>query len=379
MRKSKLSCGASLNAIHHQKSQFKLTFVLMSDELYMQRCLELAKMGMGNVSPNPMVGCVIVSDNKVIGEGYHVKFGQAHAEVNAINDVLNKYGDATAALLANATAYVSLEPCAHFGKTPPCADLLIKHQLKKVVIGNTDPFDGVNGKGIEKLKAAGITVVTGILEAQCTQLNRRFFTRIRKQRPYIILKWATTANGYFAPKNTTQQWISGPLSKKLVHKWRTEEDAVLIAKQTALVDNAQLTTREWIGKNPLRILIDRSLKVPISNNIYNDAAKTVVFNEVKTAVENNIHYIQMEDMQYYLPQKIAFQLYLMDIQSVIIEGGANLLSQFTEAGLWDEARLFTSSHSWEDGIAAPQLHGIIQDVQAVGQDKLTIYTNTIFL
>ena len=346
----------------------------MNDEVYMQRCLELAKMGMGNVSPNPMVGCVIVYEGEIIGEGFHQKIGQAHAEVNAINDVLNKHGDQAAALLKNATAYVNLEPCAHFGKTPPCADLLVKHQLKKVVIGNTDPFAGVNGKGIEKLKAAGITVVTGVLEKKCRTFNRRFFTRIQKQRPFIILKWAQTANGYFAPVEATQQWISGPMAKQLAHQWRSEEDAILVGKNTALIDNPQLTTRDTIGKNPTRIVIDRALTIPQSHHIYNDAAKTIIFNEVKTDVVGNVHFVQMEDMQFYLAQKIAFQLYLMDIQSVMIEGGVQTLDHFITAGLWDEARIFTSPTTWETGIKAPLIKGNAIEKLQIGADTLTIYS-----
>lgn len=342
----------------------------------MKRCLELAEMGSGLVSPNPMVGCVIVSGGKIIGEGYHKKYGQAHAEVNAVNAVLAKYGDQAAALLKNATAFVSLEPCAHQGKTPPCADLLIRHQLKKVVIGNPDPFPDVDGKGIKKLTDAGIEVVSGVLEAECRHLNRRFFTRIEQQRPYIILKWARTANGFFAPKNSVQQWISGPLAKKLVHQWRTEEDAILVGKQTAIADNPQLSAREWPGNNPVRIVIDRNLQTPSHLHIYNDSAKTLIFNEQKTDVVANIHYLSMEDMQYYLPQKIAYQLYLMDIQSVIIEGGANILNQFISAGLWDEARVFNSATSWDTGIFAPQINGKITSMQQVDQDQLTIYENT---
>lgn len=325
-----------------------------------------------------MVGCVIVSDGKIIGEGYHAKFGEAHAEVNAINAVLAKYGEQSTALLEGATAYVSLEPCAHFGKTPPCADLLIQHQLKKVVIGNHDPFESVNGKGIAKLKNAGITVVSGVLEQQCSRLNQRFFTRIKQQRPYIILKWAATANGYFAPEKAAQQWISGPAAKKLVHKWRTEEDAVLVGRRTASLDNPALTAREWPGKNPLRIMIDRALKTPSDHQIYDKAAKTIVFNEQKTAVQENIHFIQMEDMQYYLPQKIVYQLYLMDVQSLIIEGGANILNQFIQAGLWDEARVFSSAQSWKTGIPAPELKpqkASITDQFQVERDQLTIYKN----
>lgn len=347
----------------------------MSDELYMKRCLELAEMGNGQVSPNPLVGCVIVSGGEIIGEGYHQKYGQAHAEVNAIRSVTDRYGEQSAELLKNAVAYVSLEPCAHFGKTPPCADLLIRHQLKKVVIGNRDPFPDVDGKGIERLKNAGIEVVSGVLEAECFEVNRRFFTRIAQQRPYIILKWARTANGYFAPKNSVQQWISGPLSKKLVHKWRTEEDAILVGKQTAIADNPALSAREWPGKNPIRIAIDRKLEIPADSQLYNTDAKTIIFNEQKTSVEGNIHFIEMEDMQYYLPQKIAYQLYLMDIQSIIIEGGANILNQFISSGLWDEARVFNSSSSWDTGIHSPVINGNIISVTQVDKDQLTIYKN----
>jgi diaminohydroxyphosphoribosylaminopyrimidine deaminase/5-amino-6-(5-phosphoribosylamino)uracil reductase len=345
----------------------------MSDELYMQRCLELAELGMGYVSPNPMVGCVIVHKGKIIGEGYHQKIGEAHAEVNAINSVLSNYGDEAPALLKNATVYVSLEPCAHFGKTPPCADLLVKHKVKKVVIGNTDPFASVNGKGIQKLQNAGIAIVTGILEDKCRYINRRFFTRIKQQRPYIILKFAQTANGYFAPINGSQKWITGSLAKHLSHNWRAEEDAILVGKQTALIDNPQLTNRNSEGKNPIRIVIDKDLTIPQTHHIYNNEAKTLIFNEIKTDVVNNIHFIQMEDMKFYLAQKIAFQLYLMDIQSVIIEGGIQMLNQFLEASLWDEARIFTSSESWDDGIKAPKIAGNISEQLFLGNDQLTIY------
>ncbi|MFD0941313.1 bifunctional diaminohydroxyphosphoribosylaminopyrimidine deaminase/5-amino-6-(5-phosphoribosylamino)uracil reductase RibD [Pedobacter boryungensis] len=346
----------------------------MSDKLYMQRCLELAIKGMGNVSPNPMVGCVIVHEGKIIGEGYHKKFGEAHAEVNAINDVFSNFGDENSSLLKNATAYVNLEPCAHFGKTPPCADLLVKHQLKKVVIGNTDPFLGVNGKGIEKLKAAGIEVVTGVLEKECRFLNRRFFTRVEQQRPFIILKWAQTANGFFAPKDASQQWISGLEAKELTHQWRSEEDAIVVGKQTVLIDNPQLTTRNVNGKNPIRIVIDKNLAIPETYHIYNNEAKTIIFNEIKTDVMNNIHFVQMEDMQFYLAQKIAFQLYLMDIQSVIIEGGAQILHQFIDTNLWDEARVFTATTEWNGGIKAPSIKGNIFETLQVGSDELKIYS-----
>lgn len=345
----------------------------MSDEMYMQRCLELAKLGIGNVSPNPIVGCVIVHDDKIIGEGYHQKFGEAHAEVNAINNVISKYGSEAPSLLKNATAYVNLEPCAHFGKTPPCADLLIKNQLKKVVIGNADPFEGVNGKGIAKLINAGIEVKKDVLVDKCTYLNRRFFTRVKQQRPFIILKWAQTADGYFAPTTAAQKWITGHMAKQLNDQWRNEEDAILVGKNTALIDNPRLTTRVENGKNPIRIVIDKNLQVPATHHLFNDEAKTIIFNEIKTDVIGNIHFVQMEDMQFYLPQKIAFQLYLMDIQSVIIEGGAHLLHQFINAGLWDEARVFTSNTIWNEGIKAPKIDGNIISQLQLNNDALTIY------
>jgi len=347
----------------------------MNHEFYIKRCLELAHLGIGNVSPNPMVGCVIVVNDKIIGEGYHRKYGEAHAEPNAVKNVFDRYGNDAESLLQQATAYVNLEPCAHFGKTPPCADLFVKHKLKKVVIGNRDPFSGVDGKGIEKLKNAGIEVASGILEDECKYFNRRFFTRIQKQRPFIILKWAETANGYFATTDGHQKWISGALAKRLAHQWRTEEDAILIGKQTAIMDNPRLTSREWPGKNPVRLVIDKNLQVPQGNHIFNTEAKTIIFNEVKTDVIGNIHYIQMEDMHFYLAQKIAFQLYLMDIQSVIIEGGANILNQFLDGNLWDEARVFTASNSWESGLRSPIINGHLQEHIQVGSDKLSIYLN----
>lgn len=346
----------------------------MNDEFYMQRCLALAEQGMGNVSPNPMVGCVIVHEDKIIGEGFHQQIGQAHAEVNAINDVFEKYGEAAPALLKNATVYVSLEPCAHFGKTPPCADLIVKHSVNKVVIGNTDPFTAVNGKGIEKLKSAAIEVSTGVLEDKCSFVNRRFFTRIIQQRPFIVLKWAETADGYFAPTNGSQQWISGEIAKQLSYKWRGEEDAILVGKNTALIDNPRLTNRSEKGKNPIRIIIDQNLEIPNAYHIYNSEAKTIIFNEIKTDVVANIHFVQMEDMKLYLPQKIAFQLFLMDIQSVIIEGGIQILNQFIGAQLWDEARVFTSKSIWGSGMKSPEIKGNVIEKLPLGDDELTIYT-----
>ncbi|MBC7400121.1 MAG: bifunctional diaminohydroxyphosphoribosylaminopyrimidine deaminase/5-amino-6-(5-phosphoribosylamino)uracil reductase RibD, partial [Mucilaginibacter sp.] len=250
----------------------------------MLRCLDLAALGLGKVSPNPMVGAVIVHDDQIIGEGYHQQYGQAHAEVDAVNDALSKFDNAEE-LFKQATIYVSLEPCAHYGKTPPCADLLIKHRFAKVVIGCRDPFDKVDGKGIEKLQAAGIEVMVGVLEDECKWLNRRFFTRVQKQRPYVILKWAQTTDGFFAPDDNKQFWITGPESRKLVHKWRGEEDAILVGKNTVLTDNPQLSVRFGDGRSPKRVVIDRRLELKSDLKVFDQSVETLIFNEVKTDVD----------------------------------------------------------------------------------------------
>ena len=341
-------------------------------EKYMCRCLELAALGAGFVSPNPMVGAVIVHQHKIIGEGYHQKYGQAHAEVNAIKTVLERFPNA-ADLLKEATIYVSLEPCAHFGKTPPCADLIIKNQIPKVVVGCRDPFVQVDGKGVEKLRNAGIEVIENVLETECLELNKRFFTRVLKQRPYVILKWAQTQDQFFAPEDGSQQWISDPLSKKLVHQWRSEEDAVLVGKNTAAADNPQLNNRyQPEAKQPKRVVLDRRLELGSQLHLFNQSVETLVFNEVKTALEENIKYIGLEDFDLYLPQYVLFQLYLQDIQSVIVEGGAKTLQLFIDAGLWDEARIFTSNTRWGKGIKAPEISGELKRNLNSGEDLLSI-------
>ncbi len=318
-----------------------------------------------------MVGAVIVHDGLIIGEGYHQQYGQAHAEVNAVNDALSKHTSAEA-LLKNATIYVSLEPCAHYGKTPPCADLIIKHRIPRVVVGCRDPFDQVNGKGIEKLQEAGIEVITRVLEEECKWLNRRFFTRVREKRPYIILKWAQTSDGFFAPADGSQFWITGKESRILVHKWRSEEDAVLVGKNTVLADNPQLNVRHWVGKSPKRVVIDRHLELKRNLNIYNQGTETLVFNGVKTDIDGKIKYIALEDFDRFVPQYILFQLYLQDIQSVIIEGGARTLNSFIEAGLWDEARIFTGKVVLGQGITALHITGIEGEELLSGADRLQI-------
>lgn len=324
-----------------------------------------------------MVGAVIVHEGQIIGEGYHQRYGQAHAEVNAVNAVLTQYPNAEE-LLQNSTIYVSLEPCAHYGKTPPCADLIIKHRIPKVIVGCRDPFDQVNGKGIDKLQAVGIEVICGVLEDECKRLNRCSFTRVQKKRPYVILKWAQTADGFFAPEDKRQFWITGEESRRLVHKWRGEEDAILVGKNTVVIDNPQLNTRLWSGKSPKRVVIDRKLELSRDLNIYDQTVETIVFNEVKTDIEGKIKYIALEDFERFVPQYILFQLYLQDIQSVIIEGGAKTLKSFIEAGLWDEARIFTGKSVLGKGIKAPFVTGDQFDESLCGDDRLQIlYNNPI--
>ena len=341
-------------------------------DVFMQRCLELAAQGAGAVSPNPMVGSVIVVNGRIIGEGYHSKYGGAHAEANAIEDILARVDDAEQ-LLKNATLYVNLEPCAHFGKRPPCSDLIIRYRIPTVVIGCRDPFEMVNGKGIEKLKDAGVDVIENVLQIESLHLNRRFFTRIKKQRPYIILKWAQTSDGFFAPENRSEQrWISSDLSRKLVHKWRAQEDAVLVGKNTAMIDDPQLNVREWQGRNPIRIVIDRYLQLPKSLNLFDQSQPTLVFNSLKTDVDKEIKFLELEDFDNLLPELICYQLYLMDIQSLIIEGGKQTLELFIKTGLWDEARIFTSNQNWGKGLTAPELTGKLASSEAVDSDNLQI-------
>lgn len=344
---------------------------MLSHKIVLNRAIELAKLGAGSVSPNPMVGAIVVEHNQIIGEGYHQKYGEAHAEVNAIQQVLNRYKDAEERL-KRATIYVTLEPCSHFGKTPPCADLIIKHQIPRVVIGSLDPFESVNGKGVEKLKTAGIEVITGILEEECKALNERFFTRVQKQRPFVILKWAQTADAFFAPENGEQKWISGEEAQRCVHLWRSQEDCILVGKNTALADNPQLNVRLIKGRNPKRAVIDKNLDLPSHLHLFDHSIETFVFNAVKSDLQEKTLWVAIEDFDYFLPQYVLFQLYLQDIQSVIIEGGTQTLQTFIDAGLWDEARIFTSPIFWGSGIKAPLIKGNIKEKSLIGQDQLTI-------
>ncbi|MDA0196294.1 MAG: bifunctional diaminohydroxyphosphoribosylaminopyrimidine deaminase/5-amino-6-(5-phosphoribosylamino)uracil reductase RibD [Bacteroidetes bacterium] len=335
---------------------------------YMQRALELAQLGLGNVSPNPMVGCVIVKDNRIIGEGHHMGFGGPHAEVNAVWTVKDK------TLLKNADVYVTLEPCAHQGKTPPCADLLIDHKVGRVFIANSDPNPLVNGNGIKKIKSANIEMTTGILQKEGEWLNRRFFTAIQKNRPYVILKWAQTADGFIARDDFDSKWISNEYSRKLVHKWRNEEDSILVGKNTAFHDNPELTTRDWANnRNPLRCVIDKNLELKKSLKLFSDG-QTICFNCKKSETEESITYVQLNDDRLFIDNCLAY-LNSKNVQSLIVEGGAALLNSFIDQNLWDEARVFTSQERFKKGIMAPAIEGQITEETQIIRDSLSVFVN----
>ena len=313
----------------------------------MLRAMELARLGLGSVSPNPMVGCVVVYENKIIGEGFHRQYGGPHAEVEAIESAKDKH------ILSQSTVYVNLEPCAHHGKTPPCANLLVKSGVKNVVIANIDPNPLVAGKGISILQNAGIEVAVGIMEKDGLELNRRFFKYISQKKPYIILKWAETADGFVARPDFTSKWISNEYSRKLVHKWRTEESAVLVGSNTAYYDNPMLNARLWPGKNPLRVVLDRKLKLPSSLHLFNGELPTVCYNLHKSHQGKNLDFVKVPVENFLL--SILDDLYTRNIQSIIVEGGKETLQAFIDMRLWDEARIFQSSVCFGDGIVAPQL------------------------
>lgn len=335
------------------------------DERFMKRAMELAVSGKGHVSPNPLVGCVIVHDNVIIGEGWHKKYGEAHAEVNAMESVQNK------SILKESTVYVNLEPCSHFGKTPPCADLLIKHQVKRVVVANLDTNPVVAGDGVKKLRAAGMEVITGILEKEGRELNRRFFTFMEKKRPYIILKWAETLDGFIAHDNYDSKWISNEYSRQLVHKWRSEEDAVLVGTKTVFHDNPELTVRDWTGRNPVRVVLDRFLRLSDKLHIFDRSQRTICYNVLKHEEHANLSLIRLEEADFI--KHVLDDLLKQKIQSVIVEGGATTLQLFLDAGLWDEARIFVSDKSFGKGIRAPKLHGNLIAQESVFNDTLRTY------
>lgn len=343
----------------------------MKHEDFMQRCLSLAQKGLGSASPNPLVGSVIVHQNTIIGEGWHKKTGGPHAEVNAIESVKDK------SLLKESSIYVNLEPCAHFGKTPPCSDLIIKHQLKRVIIGCQDPFSKVNGKGIEKLQKAGIEVITDILKEESLFINRRFFTFHNKKRPYVLLKWAETKDGYIDKKREDkeigQNWISGPLAKRYVHLWRSQEDSILVGAQTVINDNPSLTVREVEGKNPIRIILDPNNRVPLNSRVFNKEAPTLHFHKS--------HSILIGDTlkSFTINEKLIPELfkacYQNDIHSILVEGGKRTLEGFIESDFWDEARVFTSSNYFGEGLSAPNLLQAPANSERIGDDELRTYYN----
>ena len=339
-----------------------------SDEIYIQRCFDLAILGLGNVAPNPLVGCVIVKDGIVIGEGFHQKFGGPHAEVNAINNV--KDSD----LLEGATLYVNLEPCGHFGKTPPCADLIIQKKIAKVVCSNGDPNPLVSGKGFSKLREAGINVVENILTENGRWLNRRFFTYIGKGRPYIILKFAETADGFIAREDFTSQWISNPISRMLTHKWRAEESAILVGFKTALCDNPSLTARNWSGQHPVRCVIDKDLKLPQTHHLFDNSVPTLVFNQKKEAIFDKLKWIKLAS-ENLLALEVVQKLTEEKLGSVLIEGGSFTISSFISANLWDEIRVFKSQNCFEKGIKSPSTTGILVSREYIAGDELSLYKN----
>lgn len=339
----------------------------------MRRCIQLAKNGLGTTYPNPLVGSVVVYQDQIIGEGWHYKAGLPHAEVNAIRSVQDK------TRLKEATIYVNLEPCSHIGKTPPCSDLIIQSGIKNVVIGNLDSNPQVAGRGIKKLIDAGCTVTTGILEAECAALNKRFFTFHQKKRPFILLKWAQTRDGFIAPtserrKEAKPVWITNTYSRQVVHKMRGQEMAILVGTNTAQQDNPSLTTRSWAGNNPTRIVIDRKLKLDKELSIFNTEAETIVITE---EIENSTNHLQYETIDFSgeIASQICDVLYKNNIQSVIIEGGSKTLQTFIDENLWDEAFIFSGPVNFGDGISAPALKGRFIFEEFIRSDSLYLYKN----
>ena len=338
----------------------------------MKRCLYLAKKGLGKTYPNPMVGCVIVYKNKIIGEGWHQKAGEAHAEVVAINSVQNKEN------LKDATLYVSLEPCSHYGKTPPCSDLIIAYEIPDVIIAIPDNYDQVNGKGIQRLKAAGCRVQLNTCKAEAEHINRRFFTFNLKKRPFVVLKWAQTADCFVAPENQQvgkRIKISDQLSHQLTHKWRTEEQAILIGKNTALQDRPSLTARKWKGISPIKLIIDKKLEIPVHSPLFQDEVDCYVFTEGKENKENHPGILHRLDFSKAVIPQLLAACFKLKIQSILVEGGAQTLQGFIDEQLWDEARIFTSKHELGKGIAAPQIEARPTDNKQLHNDKLAIFRN----
>lgn len=342
-------------------------------ELYMHRCIELARLGAGYVAPNPMVGSVLVYEDRIIGEGYHQQYGHPHAEVNCINSVKEENRD----FIKKSLIYVSLEPCAHFGKTPPCADLIIKNKIPTVIVGCRDPFGKVEGKGIEKLRNAGIEVITGVLENECKELNNRFFTFHTKKRPYVILKWAQSKNQKIANADFSRVLISSQYTNRLVHKWRSEEFAIMVGTNTALYDNPTLNTRHSTGPDPVRLVVDMDLRLPNDLQIFDKKQKTIVFNLVKREEQENLLYYKLDEQLSFV-SSLMKACYDLQIQSVLIEGGTKLLLSFIKEQLWDEARVIENGQLIIDnGLDAPVLsnHSLVE-TENILTDIISYYKNT---
>lgn len=338
----------------------------------MQRCLQLAKLGAGNVAPNPMVGSVLVYNDRIIGEGYHRQYGFAHAEVNCINSV----SETDAWLIPQSILYVSLEPCAHWGKTPPCADLIIRNQIRKVVVGCRDPFEKVDGKGIEKLRAAGVEVVMSALEKECIEVNKRFFTFHTRQRPYIILKWAQTADGRISSGTEERLLISNEYANRTVHKWRSEEASILVGTNTALLDNPVLNNRLWTGNSPVRLVLDAELRLPSSLHIFDNTNRTVIINKKLQKEEGKTLYYKIDTGEN-IVTSICKMCYQLNLQSLFIEGGARLLQSFIEASIWDETRIITNQTLFAgQGLSSPilQNHELIATEQ-VHNNRIDFFTH----
>jgi diaminohydroxyphosphoribosylaminopyrimidine deaminase/5-amino-6-(5-phosphoribosylamino)uracil reductase len=347
---------------------------LLNHEKYIERCLQIAKNGIGTTRPNPSVGAVVVLNDEIIGEGFTSSYGNNHAEVNAINSVKKKDQ------LKEATIYVTLEPCSHFGKTPPCADLIVKHQITNVVIGCVDSNSLVAGRGIERLKKAGCNVTLGVLENECKKHHKRFFKTQNKKRPYVILKWAETRNGFIAPLTKDEVkpvWISNAYSQQLVHKWRSEEHAILVGTNTVIADNPKLNVRSWKGNNPIRIVLDRSLKISKEAHVFDGSVKTIVITEQNECQFEHSQELIFEQIEFSknLATQVCSVLQKHQIQSVIIEGGLRTLQTFINANLWDEARIFVGECEFESGVEAPFILGKLVEDMKVKSDMLKIVVN----
>lgn len=345
----------------------------LAHEHFIRRCLQLAKKGINHVHPNPMVGCVItIPDSstafgeRIIGEGYHKKYGGPHAEVNAVNYVIDQ------SLLSQSTAYVSLEPCSHFGKTPPCTNLLIEKKVKKVVVASLDPNPLVAGRGIEMLKAAGVNVHVNVLQTEAEKLNRRFYTFHQKMRPYVTLKWAQTKNGFINDASKKQTNISNPQSQQLVHKIRSREAAIMIGANTAKIDNPSLNTRNWSGEHPIRVLLDAQLSTPTAQKLFSDRGNTLVFNEIRSGSEGTIEFIKKSPKDLKI---VLNYLYTHGINSVLVEGGSQVLQSFINANLWDEAFVFESDFTLKSGVKAPLLLNKEFEKTSINDNNLKHYTN----